>query len=77
MVYAIDRLDNSVAVCECLTSGKRFELDVQNLPRGAKEGDVLRRDGNGYVVDSALTKQRRDELTDRMNMLFKKHGQDS
>jgi len=67
-------MDNGIAICECLESGDRLELEINHLPENAKEGDVIRREGDGYVVDQALTKQRKDELTDRMNRLFKKHS---
>jgi hypothetical protein len=74
MVYTIDRVDSGIAVCENLETGKSIEIAMTSLPKGAKEGDVIRKDGDGYIIDSALTEQRKTELSDRLDRLFKKHN---
>ena len=75
MAYIIDRIENGVASCECLETGDKLEIAASNLPKGAKEGDAIRNDGAGYTIDSAFTKQRKAELSDRLDKLFKKHDQ--
>ena len=69
MIWVIDRIVNGRAICECLESGETRNI---SLPKGAKEGHVLRQDGEGFIVDHNLTKQRKGELKTRLNRLFEK-----
>ena len=71
--YAIDRIEDNIAICECLQTGARITVDIQYLPPEANEGDLLRQEGERFVIDEAQTKQRLSDLTDRMNELFDKH----
>jgi len=72
-IYAVDRIENDIAVCECMESGERLNIDVSALPSGAKEGDVLMRDGDGFVIDKIQTEDRRERLSNRLNRLFEKN----
>ena len=73
MIYVIDRIENGIAVCECLETGAVLEISKKNLPKGAREGDVIRRqDEHSFSIDAELTKKRRENLTNRMNRLFKR-----
>jgi len=74
MVYIIDRIENGIAVCESLETGGKLEVEAKDLPKRAKEGDTIRDDGGTYLIDAALTKQRKSELSDRLDRLFKKHN---
>lgn|GEM_PF-259839 len=69
MVWVIDRIVNGVAVCECLETGETMSITP---PQGAKEGHVLRGEGQGFVVDQAMTKQRQAEMATRLNRLFER-----
>ena len=73
MVYVIDRIENSIAVCESLDTGDKLEITVSDLPKGVKEGDMIQKDGDGYVVNAEATKQRKAELSGRLDRLFKKN----
>jgi len=71
MIYVVDRIENGIAACECLDTGAVLEISKKNLPKGAREGDVIRQLSEGYfVVDVELTKKRRDSMIGRMNKLF-------
>lgn len=71
-IYVIDRIEGSFAVCECMITGEKAEINIKNLPSDIREGDIIRRDGGGYVIDPDLSKQRLADLTARMNTLFKR-----
>ena len=73
MLYIIDRIENGIAVCECKETGERLEIEVKVLPAKAKEGDIIKKDNDSYILDLSLTKKRKAELTDRLNRLFQKH----
>jgi len=68
----VDRIEGDIAVCECLESGDSLSVDVALLPVGTKEGDVLVRDVDGFVLDSEQTEGRRRRLSNRLNRLFDK-----
>jgi CRISPR/Cas system CMR subunit Cmr4 (Cas7 group RAMP superfamily) len=74
MEYIIDRIENDMAVCENLKSGEKLEIAMTSIQKSAKEGVVIKKDGDIYIVDINLTKQRRVELTARLDKLFKKHN---
>jgi len=73
MVYIIDTIEGDIAICECMMTGERVEINTKSLPRGAEEGNVVRQTSkNTYAVDIKLSKERLDDLTTRMNNLFKR-----
>ena len=72
-VYAIDRIENGTAICECVRTGMRITVDLRLLPPKSKEGDVLLQSADGFILDENITKQRLEHLTNRMNKLFDKH----
>ena len=74
MVYVIDRIEGGIAVCESLETEDNLEIPVADLPKEAKEGDVIRKGCRGYAIDAALTKRRKEQLSDRLNRLFNKSG---
>ena len=73
--YAVDRIEGGFAVCECLQTGARITLDVKMLPKGLKEGDILREREGGYLIDEAGTRERAQDLAERVRKLFEKHRQ--
>jgi len=73
-MWVIDRITDDIAVCECLESGKTIQIP---LPKGAKEGHILRQDGKVYIIDHEKTQQRLTTLTNRMNKLFTKNISDN
>ena len=68
--YAVDRIEGGMALCECLETGSRLTVDIAHLPPGVKEGDIVRQDGDGFVLDQAQTEDRRKRLKDRLDRLF-------
>jgi hypothetical protein len=74
MVYIIDRIENSIAVCESMNDGNNIEIAVALLPKEAKEGDAIRKEGSRFTIDSALTNRRMADLTIKLDRLFSKHN---
>ena len=68
-MYSIDRFEGAYAVIDA--NGARLEVLRQALPPDAREGDVLRRSGHAWIVDSAATQRRRQMLRERRNRLNK------
>ena len=60
----IDRFEGDKAVLEVDTG--HVVIPISNLPKGAKEGDVLR-----LIIDADETKNRKQRIEGMMNKLFK------
>ena len=60
----IDRFEGDKAVLEVDTG--HVNIPITNLPKGAKEGDVLR-----FVIDADETKNRKQRIDGMMNRVFK------
>jgi hypothetical protein len=61
MQIIIDRFEGSFAVCED-ENRRMINIERSKLPPGAKEGDVLRVNGEAYEVDSAATDARKQAV---------------
>ena len=68
MNYIIDRIENGIAVIEY--EDKIFEIPKSKLPKGAKEGHVLIKNGDLYVIDHDLTNKRRSSIKNRLEKLL-------
>jgi len=71
--YIIDRIEDGIAVLECLEGSKEvIEMPRKTLPKGVKEGQVLCQDESGYTIDHEATAKRRTQMRERLNRLLKK-----
>jgi len=59
-----------VAICECVRTGIRITVDVAHLPAGAMEGDVIRPEGDRFILDEPQTQARREQISARLGNLF-------
>ena len=66
----IDRVENGYAICE--ENKEFFGITVDEVPSGAKEGDVLEiRDDGTLLINKEKTAQRRDKIKGKTSKLFK------
>lgn len=66
----IDRFDGTYAICED-PEKKMFAISLNELPQGAKPGDVLRISDSGELsVDKEETQRRRKKIAGLQNKLF-------
>ena len=67
--YTIDRFEGDFAIVE--TDKMTFCNLARNLlPPEAKEGDILRQDASGYVIDLEKTRQRAERIAQKRKNLF-------
>lgn len=52
-VLVIDRIEGNLAVCENRKNGKMKNIPLEELPKGAKEGNVLKWNKNQYEIDNS------------------------
>ena len=74
MTYIIDRIEDGIAVIECSDGDEitMIELPKSALPKGARDGHVLKKHGEEYVIDHEATNERRAQLRERLNRLLKR-----
>ena len=76
MHYVIEKIENHTACLTPLhadaTPANTQHRPCSELPKGIKEGDVLLQTNTGYQLDRALTAERLDQLTQRLDNLFKR-----
>lgn len=66
----IDRFEGSYAICE--ENKEFFGIALDEMPQGAKEGDVLVISDDGELkIDQAQTKARNEKLKSKTGKLFK------
>jgi len=68
--YTIDRIENGIAICECLQTGVRITVDVKYLPPEAKEDQILRQVGESFVIEETHTGQMLFDLTNQIEQLL-------
>lgn len=69
MKLTIDRFEGKYAVCE-KEDLTMIDINIDLLPPGAKEGDILIIDGDNIKIDEKKTKDRRKEMEKLLNDLW-------
>ncbi|MGN0613390.1 MAG: DUF3006 domain-containing protein [Porcipelethomonas sp.] len=64
----LERFEGNTAVIE--NGGEHIETDRKNIPRNAKEGDVLVMTDGVYEIDRKQTEERRSRILKLQNSLW-------
>ena len=72
MMYSVDKIENGIATIENLLTKELINVKLKDLPNNVKEKDVLKYDGNSYILDEPLKEKRTRMLKDKMELLRKK-----
>lgn len=76
-MYAIDRIENDIAICEQLETKQKIELPLTILPANITEGAIIKYQEGIYVQEPDIEKIRRARLRAKFNQLKEKEGTDS
>ena len=66
----VDRIEEGIAICEDPAKAYKH-IPLSKLPRGVREGDCLRQEGDGYIIDTEETARRRAALKSLFDRLKK------
>jgi urease accessory protein UreE len=70
MRLIIDRFEGNFALCEkedsCIV-----QIELERLPKGAAEGDVLVIENDKLIIDEAATKARKNQISKISNDIWK------
>ena len=71
MKYSVERIEENVALCED-DLGKTVKLRLDELPENIREGDIIEKTENGFIIDSDETQLRRKKMAEMQKKLFNK-----
>lgn len=64
----IDRFEGHLAVIEM--ESEMLTVPVDELPEGAREGDVIMQVAGSWVIDSEATEKRKKQATSKLKKLW-------
>lgn len=71
MKYAIDRIENNIAILENIETKEKINISISLLPSNIKEGNILLYKDNIYILDETEEETRRTRIMDKFNKLKK------
>ena len=69
MKYAIDRIEENIAILENINTKEKLEININELPKEIKEGSILVFKDNKYIIDEAEEENRRKIILEKFNKL--------
>lgn len=69
MKFVIDRVENNIAVLENIKNNEVINVDINELPKKAKEKDAVFYNGKEYVLDGAEKEERIKRIEEKMKKL--------
>lgn len=69
--FSLDRFEENRAILENRKTNEMIEVDKNRIPKDAKEGDILKFIDNEFKIDRELTNQKREEIKEKMNKIWK------
>ena len=74
LIYTVDRIEEKYAICEEKESKELVKIEIEKLPKGVKEGSLIKRIANIYLLDKEKEKTKEDSIKQKMDKLWKKRG---
>lgn len=69
MKYALDRIENNIAILENITTGEKRKISIFNLPQDIHEGTILKEENNTYIIDPKEEERRRILIEEKFKKL--------
>ena len=69
MKYAIDRIEENIAILEDINTKEKLEININELPKEIKEGSILVFKDNKYIIDEDEEEKRRKIILEKFNKL--------
>ena len=71
-LFAIDRIEDEIAVLENLETKEKREIHRELLPSSIHEGAIVKFNNNSYILNETEEEKRRREILERFRNLRKK-----
>ena len=72
MKYVIDRIEEDIVVLENLETKEITNINIKELDFKVREGNILYKEDNKYILDLNTEKLRKEKLRNRFNKLKKR-----
>ncbi len=72
MKYAVDRMEEDIAVLQNIDDGSIILESISNLPTSLHEGMILSFENDCYLIDNELEDKRRKRIESKFNDLIVK-----
>lgn len=69
MKYALDRIEENIAILENIQTGEKIKVSIFNLPQNIHEGTILKKENNTYIIDNQEEEKRRKEIEEKFKKL--------
>ena len=69
MKYALDRIEENIAILENIQTGEKRKISIFKLPKNLHEGIILKKENNTYIIDNQEEEKRRKEIEDKFKKL--------
>lgn len=69
MKYALDRIEENIAILENIETGERRKISIFNLPQNIHEGTILKKENNTYLIDTKEEEKRRKLIEEKFKKL--------
>lgn len=69
MKYSVDRIEENIALCED-DDGNTLKLPLNELPQNIREGDIIEKTENGFIIDADEKQLRRKKMAELQRNLF-------
>lgn len=70
ITLVIDRIEDNIAICENRYNKVIFEIDLSKLPKGSKEGTILKYLDGEYRIDEEEQLNIEQRIGQKMNDLW-------
>ena len=72
MKYSIDKIENNIALLENIGNNELTEISIDLLPKEIKEGTILIKQDDKYIIDDKEKEKRKNDIINRFQRLKKK-----
>lgn len=69
MKYALDRIEENIAILENIQTGEKINVSIFNLPQNLHEGIILKEENNTYTIDIQEEENRRMLIEEKFKKL--------
>ena len=69
MKYALDRIEEDIAILENIKTGEKRKISIFNLPQNIHEGTILKKENNTYLIDTKEEEKRRKKIQEKFKKL--------
>lgn len=70
MHFTVDRFEENFVVCENRETKQMVNIEISKLPKGVKEGDIIKFENNTYKKDDEETKKVKDRIQRKFKDLW-------